>query len=265
MRTVKHAFLSLLFIFLFACTPAKKEKTITLWIIGDSTVADYSKYSDYKQKRYPVMGWGQVFQPFVSGNSLLKLSTLFKADSVFVDDRAVGGRSTRTFFQEGRWREVYESLMPGDFVMIQFGHNDQSIQKTERYVNEEGYMEFLRLFIKQTKNKGATPILITPVARNYPWNDEVLSNVHGDYPASMDTIAEETQTLLIDLNTLSMQYFTEKGHDYVSSNYFMNLPAGKFEAYPDGKNDNTHFQPKGAQAVANLVYKALILQTKNTQ
>lgn len=263
--SLKHPWFGLLLIFLLGCSPAKKNSTITLWIIGDSTAADYSKNPDYLQKRYPVTGWGQVFQPFVSGDSLLNIKYVLNADSVFVDNRAVGGRSTRTFFQEGRWREVYQSLNPGDFVMMQFGHNDQSIQKTERYVNEEGYKEFLRLFIQQTIDKGATPILITPVARNYPWEEGVLTNVHGNYPKSMKAVAEETQTMLIDLNESSIRFFTKKGQEYVSSNYFMNLPAGKFEAFPEGENDNTHFQPEGAKVVANLVYTALVQMADKTQ
>ena len=241
-------------------------KTITMWLIGDSTMADYSKYenSDYKKERYPITGWGQVFQPFLSGENLQQLSPLLQADSVIVDDRARGGRSTRTFFQEGRWRQVYDALQPGDFVLMQFGHNDAATQKPERYVNEEGYQEFLRLLILPTKQQQATPVLLTPVARNYPWENDSLRNVHGNYPQCVKEVAEETQTLLIDLNKKSMEHFTAKGRAYITNNYFMNLPAGKFEAYPDGQNDNTHFQPEGAKAVAQLVYKGLWeLNTQN--
>ncbi|MEO8237341.1 MAG: hypothetical protein ABI793_11825 [Flavobacterium sp.] len=89
---------------------------------------------------------------------------LGNAKEVKIDDRVKGGRSTRTFFQEGRWASVYKSLQKGDVVMMQFGHNDASEEKTERYVNIEGYKEFLRLFINQTIEKGATPIVVTPVA-----------------------------------------------------------------------------------------------------
>lgn len=248
----------------FACTPSEKseeKKSITVWLIGDSTVANYADNydpgGDYMKDRYPVTGWGQVFQPFVSGENLKQLYPLLQADSAAVDDRARGGRSTRTFFQEGRWRTVYESLQPDDFVLMQFGHNDASESKPERYVNEEGYKEFLRLFIQQTREKKATPILLTPVARNYPWEDGRLINVHGGYPAAAKEVATETNTMLIDLNEMSMEFFSEKGRDFVSQNYFMNLPAGKYEAYPEGQNDNTHFQPEGAKAIAGLVFQGL--------
>lgn len=258
----KHLLIGALVFFMTGCGDVQKQNSnaraiIKVWLIGDSTVADYSEYDNYSTERYPVTGWGQVFQQFMSGACLSELNPLLKADSVVVENRARGGRSTRTFFQEGRWREVADSLNPGDFVLIQFGHNDASVVKTERYVDTRGYMEFLRLFVSQTLQKQATPVLISPVARNYPWVDGVLTNVHGDYPESMKQVAVETGTLYIDLNESSMQFFSSKGKDYVSETYFMNLPAGKYVAYPDGQNDNTHFQPQGATEVARLVFNGL--------
>ncbi len=228
-----------------------------MWIIGDSTVADYSLEPDYQAKRYPMMGWGQVFQAFLSSDSLHMVRHIIKADSVIVDDRARGGRSTRSFFEEGRWSEIYRSLKPGDVVMIQFGHNDASVSKGERYTSLPGYKEFLRLYVNQSREKGATPVLITPVARNYPWEDGKLGNTHGDYPEGMRAVAEELGVYLIDLSALSMEFFTEKGQDYVTATYFMNFPPGLYEAYPEGSKDNTHFQPAGAAAVAALVFDAM--------
>lgn len=269
----KHILLFVLSISFLACnfSVEKQEetnfKTIKVWLLGDSTVADYSKNDNYKSEKYPITGWGQVFQPLFLGNNLNDLKSFLNADSIVVDDRAIGGRSTRTFFQEGRWREIYTALQPGDFVFIQFGHNDASVQKTERYVNEQGYKEFLRLYIAQSREKEATPILITPVARNYLWVNDTLTNIHGNYPKCVFEVAEETNTLLIDLNERSMKHFTAKGRDYVKTNYFMNLSAGIYEAYPDGQNDNTHFQPEGANAVAKLVFEGLkdLANQTNTQ
>ncbi|MFB6320736.1 rhamnogalacturonan acetylesterase [Saccharicrinis sp. FJH54] len=241
---------------LFACK-TNKHSVITVWLIGDSTVADYTQYGNYETERFPVTGWGQVFQQFMNGAYRDSLANLLQADSVMVDDRARGGRSTRTFFQEGRWRAVYESLKPGDWVLIQFGHNDAAENKPERYVDPEGYKEFLRLFVSQSLQNGAMPVLLTPVARNYPWKDGVLTNVHGVYPDAVKEVAEELSVPLIDLNRLSMDFFTSKGETYSTTHYFMNLPAGKYVAYPDGQHDNTHFQPEGAQEVAKLVYHGL--------
>ena len=237
---------------------SKKQRTVKIFLAGDSTVANYAdnydEGKDYYRTRYPVTGWGQVFQQFFVKDSLKQLSRLIKVDSVIVDDRARGGRSTRTFFQEGRWRSIYEELQPDDLVLIQFGHNDNAPNKPERAVNIEGYKEFLRLFVLQTRQKGGIPILITPVNRNYPWEDGVLKNVHGEYPQAVKDIAAEMNIQLIDLTTLSCAYFTKIGQEYVKEKYFMNLPAGVYPAYPDGQNDNTHFQPEGAQAVAQLVF-----------
>lgn len=235
-----------------------KSKVTTIYLIGDSTVADYSLEENYQTKKFPQVGWGQVFQPFFGKDSLKLVSNVLgSAKEVKVDDRAKGGRSTRTFFQEGRWASVYQSLQKGDVVMMQFGHNDASVEKTERYVNIEGYKEFLRLFINQTKEKGATPIVLTPVARNYPWKDGKLSNVHGDYPQAAIEVAKELKVKYIDLNELSMNFFSSKGQEYVTTNYFMNFEAGKFPAFPDGQKDNTHFQTQGGIEVARLVFNAM--------
>ena len=234
-----------------------KKKSTRVWLIGDSTMTDYSKEEDYISKRYPMTGWGQVFQHFMSSDSLHMVRNIIRSDSVIVDNRARGGRSTRSFFEEGRWSEIYRQLQPGDVVMIQFGHNDASVAKGERYVSLPGYREFLRLYVTQSREKGALPILITPVARNYPWEDGKLGNTHGDYPEAMREVAAEQGCPLIDLTTLSMQFFSEMGEDFVTKTYFMNIPAGLYEAYPGGLNDNTHFQPEGAMAVAGLVFRAM--------
>lgn len=233
----------------------------SIYLAGDSTMADYSDNyepgKDYMKTRYPVMGWGQVFQQFFVKDSLQQVSGIIKTDSVKVDDRARGGRSTRTFFQEGRWRGIYEDLEENDLVLIQFGHNDASEKNPERYVDVDGYKEFLRLFVKQVREKNAIPVLLTPVARNYPWEDGKLGNIHGEYDPAVKEVAKELNVHLIDLNKRSQEFFTQKGKDYVTENYFMNLPAGKYEAYPDGQDDNTHFQPEGAEAVAQLVFDEL--------
>ncbi len=241
---------------------AKPDQKVThIYLIGDSTVADYTgdyePGKDYMKVRYPITGWGQVFQPFFAKDSLRRLRPGILTDSVQVIDRAHGGRSTRTFFQEGRWRYVYEHLQQGDYVMMQFGHNDSSEKHPERFVNIQGYKEFLRLFVEQTRQKGANPVILTPVARNYPWKDGRLENVHGEYGQAPIGLAREMNIPVIDLNKLSMEYFTGKGQDYTTNHYFMNLPENTYEAYPKGQKDNTHFQPEGARAVASLVYQEL--------
>ena len=233
------------------------KKPVHIFLIGDSTVADYSLDSGYLENKFPIHGWGQVFQPFFKRDSLAKVKNLINSDSVVILDKARGGRSTRTFFEEGRWAAVYKELKKDDIVMMQFGHNDAAIDKPERYVNLVGYKEFLRLYVNQTREKGATPILITPVNRNYPWKDGKLSNVHGEYPNAIKEVAKEMNVKLIDLTQLSIDAFTAKGQEIVTNTYFMNFEKGLYPAYPGGQKDNTHFQKEGAIAVAQLVFNAM--------
>jgi lysophospholipase L1-like esterase len=239
----------------------QEEEITKVYLIGDSTMADYSgdydPDKDYRKTRYPVMGWGQVFQEIMNKKNLKPLSHLIKTDSVIIDNRARGGRSTRTFFEEGRWSSVYKGLQKGDLVLMQFGHNDAAENKPERYVTVEGYKEYLRLYVNQTRQKGGIPVILTPVNRNYPWEDGKLQNVHGDYYNAAVEVAKELDVYLIDLTQRSMDHFTEKGKEYVTGNYFMNFGPGLYEAYPEGSSDNTHFQPAGAKAVAQLVYEGL--------
>ena len=230
-----------------------------IYLAGDSTVTNQMLNEDYWEKRHPVTGWGQKFAEQFTGDNLSRAAHWVSSQGVVIENKAKGGRSTRTFFEEGRWREIVEALKPGDIVIIQFGHNDQAVEKTERYVTLAGYQEYLRLFIRQTREKGGLPILLTPVNRNYPWQpDGSLGNSHGEYPDAARAIAREMNVALIDLGHLSREFFARAGQQKVSTEYFMNLPAGKFPAYPEGVTDNTHFQPEGARVVAQWVFEALV-------
>ncbi|MFD2285450.1 GDSL family lipase [Pedobacter petrophilus] len=234
-----------------------KREPVKVYLIGDSTVADYALEEQYMEKRYPLMGWGQVFQQFLSKDSLKNLNHLIKSDSAQVIDKAKGGRSTRSFFEEGRWKEILLTLKKNDLVLIQFGHNDAAKDKPERYVDIPGYKDFLRMYVKESRAKGARPVLITPVTRNYPWKEGKLGSAHGEYPQAVIDVAKELKVPVIDLTTLSAAFFTSKGNDFVTKNYFMNLDSGKYVAYPKGQKDNTHFQPEGAKEIARLVYEGL--------
>lgn len=235
-------------------TPSTNKNTTNIFLAGDSTLTDYTLESDYEKKRYPQQGWGGVFQEFFTADSLKTIQSSALAKNVLVIDKAKGGRSTRTFFQEGRWRYIFENIKPKDWVLIQFGHNDESEKKVDRYVDVPGYKEYLRLYIHQAREKGATPVLITSVSRNYPWKDGVLGDSHPEYAKAMLEVGKEQNVATIDLNKLSREFLTKKGQDFVTSNYFMNLPPGKYEAYPNGQKDDTHFQPDGAKAMAQIVY-----------
>ena len=230
------------------------KKVTKIYLIGDSTMMDYDQYrEDYKISIYPLSGWGQYFQELFDAEAISSLSSLIKTDSVLVDNRAIGGRSTRSFFEEGRWAKVYNDLQAGDLVMIQFGHNDATLERPLRYVTPAAYKEFIRLFVNQSREKGAIPIVITPVSRNEPWKDGRLGNLHGDYYTAAVEVSEELEVAMIDLTMRSMAFFEEKGEAYVTANYFMNMKPGQYPNYPDGKEDNTHFVTEGAKEVATLV------------
>lgn len=236
----------------------EKRLAINVFIASDSTATDQTLNEDYHTHRHPVTGWGQSFQPWITGDNLQQLYPLLQASTATLHNHAKGGRSTRTFFEEGRWHAIYDQLQPGDLVLIQFGHNDAAVDKHERYVNIQGYQQFLRLYVDQVREKNAIPVLMTPVNRNYPWENGVLGNSHGEYPDAVKAIAAEKKVLLIDLGQRSRDFFTDKGESTVGPRYFMNLKPGAFPAYPEGHTDNTHFQPAGADVVARLVYEGLL-------
>jgi len=228
-------------------------------LVGDSTMADYSTRSDYAENYYPVTGWGEVFQPFMRKDSLVKVNHFIDADSIEVIDWAIGGRSTRLFYEEGTWEEVYNAIQPGDYVMIQFGHNDASENHPDRYVDTAGFKMYLKLFAQQTREKGGIPVFITPVNRNYPWSGGIMTSVHGDYPLAMKQAADASKTALIDLTSRSCEFFTSKGKEYVTNNYFMTFGPHVYEGkyWETGSSDGTHFQPAGAVEVARLVFRGL--------
>ena len=235
-----------------------EEKITKIYLIGDSTMMDYDKYrEDYMTSMYPLSGWGQFFQELFDAETVGDLGDLIQTDSVLVDNRAIGGRSTRSFFEEGRWAKVYNDLQAGDLVMIQFGHNDATLERPLRYVTPAAYKEFIRLYVNQTREKGAIPIVITPVSRNEPWKDRKLGNLHADYYTAAVEVSEELEVGMIDLTMRSMEFFEEKGEEYVTKNYFMNMEPGQYPNYPEGKEDNTHFVTEGAKEVAKLVMEGM--------
>src|SRR5689334_17938120 len=134
--------LSFLFLVAFTFPPGK----IKIWLIGDSTMANK------EIKAYPETGWGMPFAYFFDS-------------TVVVDNRARNGRSTRSFIAEGLWQPVVDRLKEGDYVFIQFGHNDESKEKGERYATPEQYKTNLIKFVTETRAKKANPILLTPVTR----------------------------------------------------------------------------------------------------
>ncbi|WP_309568575.1 fibronectin type III domain-containing protein [Paenibacillus sp. sptzw28] len=206
----------------------------TAYIAGDSTVQTYDPYWR------PQAGWGQMIQRF------------FTTDVMF-DNRAIGGRSSKSFIFEGRLDNILRVIRPGDYFLIQFGHNDATISIPERYASPADYKEYLRTYVNGTRQRGATPILVTPVGRRSYNSETGKFNVSfPEYVAKMKELAAELDVALVDLSSLSVAYYDSIGPEGTLS-VFMHVPAGMYQAFPNGAADNTHFQEYGAIQLARLL------------
>ena len=203
----------------------------TIHLMGDSTIAE----KDLKGGSNPERGWGMMFQNFLD-------------DTYHVVNYAQNGRSTKSFIDRGLWDKVYGALQPGDYVFIQFGHNDAKVDDPERYAPAFGaYQDNLRTFIRGAREKGATPVLLTPLARRWFKDGQLDRNCHTDYPAAMKQVAAEEGVTLLDITTKSLDWLEGLG-DEPSKAYFM---------ISTGKDDNTHTIARGARKVTELVCEAV--------
>lgn len=217
-------------VFLSFISPPEK---ITVYLIGDSTVADKSV------KAYPETGWGTPFK-------------IFFDSTVTVDNRAKNGRSTRTFISENLWQPIVDNLREGDYVFIQFGHNDEVKEKVDRYATPEEYKKNLAKFITESRNKKAIPVLLTPVTRRKFDNDGNVMETHATYSPLVREVAKELNAPLIDLDAMSRELLQQFGVEH-SKLLFLQLKPGEHPNYPQGKDDNTHFSELGARKMAQLV------------
>jgi lysophospholipase L1-like esterase len=214
-------------------TTAQGDCHPSIWLIGDSTVSNYGK------KHYPQTGWGQVLQESCK-------------PGIQVRNHAVGGRSTKSFLDEKRWDKVMSRMQANDYVMIQFGHNDQKEHKPKIYAPADSlYRELLKKYIAETRAKGAHPVLVTSVCRRLYKNDKIYNSL-GKYPEAMKVVAQETGTPVIDLNAISLKKFNEIGKEGTKE-IFLHVPAGQYEQWPKGHQDNSHFQEAGAKRIAGWI------------
>ncbi|MEI9945753.1 MAG: rhamnogalacturonan acetylesterase [Chitinophagaceae bacterium] len=226
-------------IFLLVSFTLPPKKKIKVYLIGDSTMCLY------EPNRAPLTGWGM---PFVN----------FFDSSVIIDNRARGGRSTRTFISENRWQPIADSLQEGDYVMIQFGHNDEAKEEKykDRYTPVPDYKINLIKFITETRNKKAIPVLITPVTRMRFDKERKIEETHKEYSAAVWEVANEYKTPVIDLDAKSRDLLQQFG-SVNSKMLFMQLDSLENPNYPVGQKDNTHFNEFGARRVAELVLKEI--------
>lgn len=214
----------------------EEYEEITVYLVGDSTVCNYD------EDQAPREGWGQELANFFTGN-------------VKIDNRAASGRSSKSFIEEGKFSPVKELMKKGDYLFIQFGHNDEKddSRHTDPYTT---FKETLTEYINAARSKGAQPVLITPVARRKFDKNGQIVDTHGSYPAAMIELAKEEDVPYIDLCSKSMALFNKLGPEG-TLNIFLHLDAGVSPNYPDGVSDDTHFQKNGAIEIAKLVIEGI--------
>lgn len=228
---MKKSLIAIATLLLFSFMVDKPKKT-TIFLAGDSTM------SIKETKAFPETGWGM---PFV----------YFWDSSVNVVNTAKNGRSTKSFILEGIWQSIINQAAEGDYVMIQFGHNDEVKEKTDRYTTPDEYKNNLTKFIKETKEIKAIPILLTPVSRRKFDEKGLALQTHEIYSSLVREVAEKNEVILIDMDKKSIQLFQKFGVEN-SNLLFLKLKPGEHPNYPDGKDDNTHFNELGARLVAQL-------------
>jgi lysophospholipase L1-like esterase len=215
-----------------------QKQPVTIFLAGDSTMA-----AKQPEKR-PETGWGEM------------LGQHFKVGSIRIENRAANGRSTKTFISEGKWQSIIDALRKGDYVFIQFGHNDSSKDKGERYTPPEDYRRNLVRFVGEVKARGGYPILLTPVMRRRFDKDGKFYDTHGEYPDIVRSVAREQHVSLIDMHRKSETVIVRYGVEG-SRKLFLQLKSGENANYPNGVDDNTHFSPLGAEEMAEIAVEGL--------
>lgn len=199
---------------------------------GDSTMAIKNP------RAFPETGWGM---PFV----------YFWDTSVTVINKAENGASTRTFRENGLWQSIVQAAEAGDYIFFQFGHNDE-VSTKKSYTTEEEFRDNLIKFIRESRNKNAIPVLLTPVARRKFDSTGSIEGTHEVYSQLLRQVAAEEKVVLIDHDKKSQALYQQLGVEK-SKFLFLYLQKGEHPNYPDGKEDNTHFSELGARLVAELV------------
>jgi lysophospholipase L1-like esterase len=207
-------------------------------VAGDSTA------SSYPQARAPQAGWGQVLGYFLD-------------DDVELLNRAVSGRSTKSYIDEGKWDALVAELQPGDVVLISFGHNDSRDDAPERYTRPDGaFRDNLARFARDVTEKGGTPVIVSSAARRL-WEGPAMVETHGLYALNAKLAAEEIGAAFIDLANLSLAYFEQIGREGTKNDFLWLSPENGNARFPDGVEDNTHFTALGACGVAYVIAQSL--------
>jgi lysophospholipase L1-like esterase len=213
-----------------------QKKKLTVWLVGDSTM------SVKEVKAFPETGWGMPFAHFFDS-------------AVTVNNRAQNGRSTKTFITEKRWQQVLDNLKKGDYVFIQFGHNDE-VPVNKSYTTEAEFKASLVRYVTETRSLQGLPVLLTPVAcRKFDASGNITVT-HEMYSAIVRSVAAEYKVPLIDLDKKSQVLLQQPGPE-TSKGLYNWLAPGEHLNYPEGKQDDIHFSELGARKIAELVLQEI--------
>lgn len=212
-------------------------KLTTIFLAGDSTAAEK------QTNKRPETGWGEQLP-------------LFFTDDIVIQNRAVNGRSTKSFIQEGLLTAIEEAIRPGDYLFIQFGHNDQKPDLARGTVPYGDYQSNLHTFVNTAYQHGATPVLLTSVSRRHFINNSIDSSSLGEYSRAMKDFARQHNITVLDIHKKSIELFQALG-PVLSKKYFLHLESNESINYPNGIKDDTHFNDQGATAIAHLIVKEI--------
>jgi beta-xylosidase/lysophospholipase L1-like esterase len=243
---MKRQFFLCLILFSLVAFTTEEKRSVHIFMAGDSTMANKPFYKPVKDPKtgeispevFPERGWGMLLPEFFS-------------DKAIVENYARNGRSTRTFIQEGLWDKIVADMQKGDYVIIQFGHNDASEEKKDRYTSPEDYRKNLIKFIDEARAKGGIPILCTPVVRRKFDQEGKIVDSHGVYPDIVRQTAKEKKTLFVDMYELTCKWMNQAGEEN-SKSFHMHIAPGVNRNFPDGLTDNTHYVEAGARKAASL-------------
>ena len=214
------------------------QKKPTLFLIGDSTMSN----KDNPDKN-PEHGWGQMLPELMNG--------------IEIQNHAMNGRSSKSFRTEGRWDKVEKQLKKGDFVIIQFGHNDQKLKDSTKFTNPHTqYRANLERYVNETRAKGATPILMTSIVRRNFNENGVLIDTHNDYPLIVRMVAKDMTVPFVDMQLLTEQMEIAAGPEK-SKLLHLHFKAGENAYYDKDKADDTHLSKLGATTVAKLALNGI--------
>lgn len=221
-----------------AATGAPAERPV-LYLVGDSTMANKPVIPPNAER-----GWGQMLPAFFQ-------------DTIRIENHAVNGRSSKSFLDEQRWAAITNQLRPGDWVLIQFGHNDEKREDPKRFTEPfGGFKTNLARYVAEARALGGRPMLATPVVRRAFDTGARLRDTHGDYVAAVREVAREQKVPLLDLNARSAELVQALGPER-SKRLFLWVDADEFPHLRSPKQDDTHFCAYGATRVCDLAVEEI--------